>query len=254
MDFHIIGAGRGGTSLITGLIDAHPDCQVHFEEFSTKFLMGREWTDAENEVDPNIRASKRIQNFISACERKKREFPELKWGHKTTTEHVMGLSNGKNGFHGFHDDSSMMLSSSVDSSLLALFIQYTSHLKTIFILRDGRTCIPSKMKRAGLPLQEAILRWKYSVCVLSAMHDGLSENLLVLKFEELLKKPEEHLRQVCDFLEVSFSPKMMLGTNSSKIPQEYRRDGFDVSVTNISECDEEWINQIKEELIYCGYY
>lgn len=66
--FHLIGAGRGGTSLLAGLIDSHPDCEVCFEQLSTDFLMGCASTDAETVENSTIRASMRIRNFMEACE------------------------------------------------------------------------------------------------------------------------------------------------------------------------------------------
>ena len=90
-DIHIIGAGRGGTSLVTGLIDAHPLCEIIPEAFSISYLMGQQWTPAESEENPAVRVPLRIDNFMTACREGAMRSQSPHWGHKTTTEQIMGL-------------------------------------------------------------------------------------------------------------------------------------------------------------------
>lgn len=90
-DFQIIGAGRGGTSLLAGVVDAHPDCSVVFEAFSIPLLMGRTWTDAESIRSPSEQIRARVGNFLQGCEAESTRSPTKIWGHKTTTEQIRGL-------------------------------------------------------------------------------------------------------------------------------------------------------------------
>ena len=91
--FLVIGAGRGGTSLLAGLLDQHPRLEVGFEKFSVKYLMGRSL---------RLRAFGRRQRLLAdrtgafrrACLAESQRFPGLLWGNKITTEQLYGLENG----------------------------------------------------------------------------------------------------------------------------------------------------------------
>ncbi len=248
--FHIIGAGRGGTSLLTGVIDAHPECEVHPEEYSTKFLMGRQWTSAECEPDPEVRIPMRIQNFLTACERKAAEHPGKLWGHKSTTEQIKGLDD-INTESTFATDK-CAIAANAEFDALNCFTKYVAHIKTVFILRDGRSCVCSKVRRTGQPVEEAIRRWKYSVRLLDALRARVKD-LHVVKMEHLIRHPEENLRSICKFLGVTYTQEMLRGTQSTNMMEVYRRDGFYVSAIDVTDFDEPWLQDIREELVACGY-
>jgi len=195
--------------------------------------MGQEWTPAEAEADGSTRVRQRIDNYITAGERRAALFPGKLWGHKTTTEHILGLQT--DGF---------------DS--LTCFIDQTSGIKTIFILRDGRSCVRSKVARAGLTIDEAIRRWRYSVRVLLAMQQRLATFHLV-KMEDLVRNPETTLQAICDFIGIPFLPVMLSAPSSTSLNPEYRRSGFDRSAVDVSMIHDEWVAKIEEDLIACGY-
>jgi hypothetical protein len=246
--FHIIGAGRGGTSLVAALIDTHPDCEVYFEELSTNFLLGRVRTDAETMHDPAPRAKARIANFIGACEAHAAAFPGKLWGHKTTTEHIEGLGSsvGK--------DVACVPASGTDTDALEMFVESVADIHTIFILRDGRTCVRSKVMRTGQPIEEAVRRWKYSVRVMNAFK-ARAAHLLVVKFEELITYPEATMREVCAFLGVAYVTAVLEGTASIKLSPEYRSKIFDRSKLVLEDhADQKWVDDIRPELIANGYH
>ncbi|MGQ0445336.1 MAG: sulfotransferase family protein [Beijerinckiaceae bacterium] len=244
--FHLIGAGRGGTSLLGGLIDSHPDCEVCFEQLSTDFLMGRVPTDAETAENSTIRASKRIRNFMEACETLAAKVPDKLWGHKTTTEHIGALGSPA------ALDSTKNTERPVTACCLNLFVSSLSRVPTIFIVRDGRTCVRSKVNRTGQPLNTAIERWKFSIRVLSTLRAN-HERLLVIKFEDLVVSPRQVLPQVCDFLNVAYKEEMLRGTNSPKMMLEYRSDGFDHSKLEFEDNGEQWVADLRGELELAGY-
>jgi len=244
--FHLIGAGRGGTSLIAGLIDSHPDCEVCFEQLSTDFLMGRAPTDAETIQNATIRASLRIRNFMEACETHAAKVPDKLWGHKTTTEHIGALGGPA------ATDASKITEHPVSADCLNFFVSSLSKVPTIFIVRDGRTCVRSKVNRTGQPLNTAIERWKFSIHVLSAFR-ARHERLLVVKFEDLVVSPRQVLPQVCNFLNVAYNEEMLRGTNSPKMLPEYRSDSFDHSKLEFEDNGEQWVADLRGELALAGY-
>ncbi|MGH6839119.1 MAG: sulfotransferase [Methylocella sp.] len=244
--FHLIGAGRGGTSLIAGLIDSHPDCEVCFEQLSTDFLMGLAPTDAETIQNSAIRAAFRITNFIEACKTHAAKVPDKLWGHKTTTEQIGAL-----GWPAAMD-ASKHTEHPVSADCLDFFVSSLSRVPTIFIVRDGRTCVRSKVNRTGQPLNTAIERWKFSIHVLFALRAS-HESLLVVKFEDLVVSPRQVLPEVCNFLNVAYTEEMLRGTNSPKMLPEYRSDTFDHSKLEFEDKGEQWVADLRDELALAGY-
>ncbi|MES1200570.1 MAG: sulfotransferase [Pseudomonadota bacterium] len=239
--FHIIGAGRGGTSLLAGLVDAHPRCEVQFERHSIGLLLGQSLRPCEELPDFEARVRARVARFIAACGDEAALRPDLLWGHKTTSEQI-------NGLHRFGD----IRVSGRAFDAIGHFVDQMAQTPTIFIIRDGRTCVSSKMRRARLSIEDAIRCWKFSIALLRRTQASAAR-LVVLKLEDLVTNPEQELRRVCVFLGVDYDPVMLQGTANTKMAPEYRRIGFSRHVTAPVDPDPPWLNQIAEELYYCGY-
>lgn len=215
--FHISGAGRSGTSLMTGLIDAHPRCTVIPETLSKSLLHSGEGAPSE-----------RIARYMAACADAANEAAPLLWGHKSPTEHIEPM--GRDG--------------------LLEYIEATKHIPCVFMLRDGRTCVASKMRRKGIPLQRALELWQFSIWHLGRLRD-LGGPLLVVKYEDLVTNPAEELQRVCAFLGIEYEDAMLAGTASEKMQLGYRRAGFDAPAAIGPE--QAWFSHIAEDLAALGY-
>ncbi|WP_162560191.1 sulfotransferase family protein [Methylotetracoccus oryzae] len=237
--FHIIGAGRSGTSLLTGLIGAHSECHVVSERFSRPNLRPKDEEAASpGGLDIEARARARTQRFLDACTADALRFPAKYWGHKTTTDHVLGLLLWRGDVVDYGDP-------------IAVYVKLTKQIPTLFILRDGRTCVRSKVVRAGRAVDRAIISWKFSVNVLKRLRVA-GGPLHVIQFERLVAAPEPELQEICAFLGLSYQPGMLAGTMSEKMRPEYRREGFDLAPTKF-DANPVWVGEIAEELLYCGY-
>jgi hypothetical protein len=96
----------------------------------------------------------RLAHFTAVCNEDRARHPGDIWGNKVTTEHIGWLElNG----------------SRVD--VVARFAASVAEYRKIFIIRDGRSCVDSKVRRAGLPMIQAAVRWCYCVCVLDRLSD-----------------------------------------------------------------------------------
>ena len=217
--FLIIGAGRGGTSLLAGLLDSHSQLEVAMEKFARDYLMG-------SNPKPHL--------FKEACVKESKRYPGKLWGNKITTEQ-MSVLNDKD-FSGIHH----------------FFQEVLRGIKIIFILRDGRACVRSKMERKGLTLEEACCRWKYSVKIYQYL---LASNLekLTVTYEDLVVQPETVLKRICVFLGVSYESGMLEGVSSPKMQINYRKSYFDRSKLTWEEFPKEHLPLIQEELLSCGY-
>ena len=238
--FLVIGAGRGGTSLLAGLLDQHPRLEVGFEKFSVKYLMGRSL---------RLRAFGRRQRLLAdrtgafrrACLAESQKFPGLLWGNKITTEQLYGLE----------DHNRLNPGEAVDV-VDYFFREGVSGVRVVFILRDGRSCVRSKVERTGQSVESACERWKFSVRVYRYLRERHDDHVAI-RFEDLLQDPRKALQGVCDFLGVAFDERMLAGTQSRKMIPGYRRSGFDQSRLGLEGVPENCHALIESELRYCGY-
>jgi hypothetical protein len=207
LDLLVLGAGRGGTSLISSLLDAHPQLEVALEEHAPKYL-----------VQPDLlkfpTAQEQLKAFVAACDKDAR-ISKLRYGNKITTEQL-----------GFVEDFGKDLIARGQIRDLLM-----KDRKVVFIVRDGRTCISSKLERTGVDYATALGYWRHSVDLL---HYFQSENvdLHLLKFEDLLQDPRTCLTKVCSFLEIAYSETMLSGTSSDRILKDYRRKNLDRNLIN----------------------
>ena len=228
MDFLVLGAGRGGTSLLATALDAHPDLTVGFEQWAVAVLMGGSppWATRS--------ASERLDGFLDACRSEAWLASTERWGNKITTEQLAAVLPDR---------------LAVEASLRGPF----SQIPIVAITRDGRSCVASKMRRAGVSFEEACRRWLFSIDVVDALEKS-GENHYVLKYEDLVRQPRETLEAVCAFLGVRFHPAALTGTASEQMPVEYRREGFDVSaVAPPSELPPAWMDLLGPALAARGY-
>ena len=213
--------------------------------FSRECLLGEKMGDRNLVkrlfMTKNARIRNRIEAFRAGCCKEAAGHPGRIWGNKITTEHLMGLRG-----------SPSTGPADYDAAMKPFFELVFRDTKVLFILRDGRACVSSKVKRTGQPLETACRKWNYSVAVARYLTER-HKHLLVIRFEDLLRKPIEILSRVCSFLDVPYEENMIQGTMNDKIPSEYRKDALDVSKASTPYLPEEYFNLIKGNLLYCGY-
>jgi hypothetical protein len=139
-----------------------------------------------------------------------------------------------------------------DRQAIDRFFAEMGDLKRVFILRDGRTCVRSKMQRVGLSVEEACRRWQFSVRVFEAVRSDLASGIAV-RYEDLVLNPVDTLGPVCRFLGVSFGHCMLEGTNNEKMRVEYRQESFDRSKLALDDIPAGTFELIEPDLRACGY-
>lgn len=240
LDFLIVGAGRSGTSLLTALLDQHSQLSVGFEVGGVDCLLGRAVPELPGRV-----LDTRVSAFFEACRHAAATSGAPRWGNKITTEQLAGLNRQNLHQH---------LRGLPPVPVLEIFFnQYLAGVPVIFLLRDGRACVDSKMRRAGQDLEKACGNWLYGVEV----HDFLQSrpNTLFLRFEELLTHPRECLDGVLAFLGLEFEDSLLSeqGTRHPAMLPAYRRSGIDVSRAARPSADHVAVPLIGEALQRCGY-
>ncbi|MBZ0269938.1 sulfotransferase [bacterium] len=237
IDFLVVGAGRGGTSLLAGLLDAHPGLEVGFEHRSVATLMGHD----VKERGPGL-FDARVAAFLGGCRTEAARFPGRLWGNKITTEQILGLEDRNLE----HPDAPPI------DVLDRFFNEALAGVPVVFLLRDGRTCVRSKVRRTGQSVAQACERWRYSVDVWRFFRDCHLRNLTI-RFEDLVRQPRETMETVCDFLDVSWCEEMLTGTRSAKMLPEYRRAGVDEGPAALGDVPREVEETLGHVLAECGY-
>ena len=231
----MIGAGRGGTSLLTACLDGHSRLHVESEAFAADTLLGLKLPV----TDPRRLLGQRLDRFHACCEEARARHPGLVWGNKITTEHVFGL-----------EDHNALNPPYVD--VTRRLVERMAGYRIVFVLRDGRACIDSKVRRTGQPVALAAFRWRYSVQVLRSLRQTPSLRAVV-RFEDLVLEPRVVLEGVCDALGIAFEEGMLEQTESDLLVKEYRQPGFVAEKAAPAELPPEILAFIRGDLAECGY-
>ncbi|HQS09162.1 MAG: hypothetical protein B7Y12_08040 [Rhizobiales bacterium 24-66-13] len=209
--FLLLGAGRGGTSLLAGCLERHPALMIRAEFGGIAILMGGD----EAQVPPPSMArllDYRLARFRAHCEDDRKANPERIWGNKITTEQVLGLND-----HNLYN--------LAQEPVLDRFVAAMTGYRFLFIVRDGRSCVDSKVRRTGQSHVDAARRWCASVRVLE--HLGARGVLAgSFRYEDLVTEPEATLRKVAACVGVAFDPLMLEGACSPLLPPDYRHGRF----------------------------
>ena len=235
-DFLVIGAGRGGTSLLAGLLDSHPLLEVGFELHSIDTLMGRDINQETRHL-----FHERVSSFIRLCDESASLSTKKYWGNKITTEQIAGLEDHNN----TNTDGKIDIFDT-------LFNQYLHDKKILFILRDGRSCVNSKVRRTNQSMDTACKRWLYAVECYRFLREKHNNNLCI-RFEDLLLNPEHTLTSACKFLDVDYSPIMLNGVSNKKMLPEYQNTGLIRSKAAARELEDKFFIKIQQALVYCNY-
>jgi len=211
--FLITGAGRGGTSLLAAMLHQHPRLAVGFEQYAVSHLMNG-----------------KLDAFFSLCRQMAKKNPQSIWGNKVTSEQWQPAWQSR------PDE----------------VLKHLKNLKVIYILRDGRRCVPSKMNRAGLSYPEAVERWKFSIHLMEQWREKLP-HFYTLTFEALLQQPEKNLQSVCHFLKLPFHRSMLEATQSELLPEDYRHAGILPEKALSHPLPPQWEEDMRPELLRLGY-
>lgn len=234
--FLAIGAGRGGTSLLGACLSGHSNIEMAMELFGWSHLMGCSIAHRQ----PADIFTDRAKGFREGCLKEIKRHKGKMWGNKLTTEQLFGLED--------HN----ALNPPYQDMLARFFEEAIPEFNVIFIVRDGRACVESKVRRTGQTWEQAAYRWHYSVRVMKAVQ-ALARPVCVVRFEELLRDPQSVAGTMCEYLQLPFESAMLQQTGSTILMPEYRNQAFDQTKLQIPDVPESILAFLKADLEYCGY-
>ena len=96
---------------------------------------------------------------------------------------------------------------------MALISSALPEARFIHLIRDGRDVALSRRRRgmgADLELGRGARRWRNRVIAGRRQGDHLGDRrYLELRYEDLLRDPEDSLRRICGFLQLGYGPAML---------------------------------------------
>ena len=177
----ILGTQRSGTTLLTRILSTHPEIFIQ-NELPLDSIFEQDLDSFQ--IIKNIEAhfiSRYKNNIADYLSKRGNKF----WGLKDPqlTEHI---------------------------GLLELFLPSS---KFIIIVRDPRGVVNSYIDNKwglGTNAYSGALRWDKEVKLQIDFCERFPENILLLKFEDLIDELDNTLRQICCHLKVKFEPEMLL--------------------------------------------
>ncbi len=227
--FLIIGTGRSGTSLLAGMLDYHSGLQVGFERYAVSYLKGHDLPAAKSKL-----LSERIGNFKRGCVRERAQSSKY-WGNKITTEQIAALED----------------CATWPAYLDEFLAEVIGKRKVVFIIREGRSCVRSKMNRTNRSYDEVLANYKSSVRILEYFRAG-GLDMLECRYEDLVSNPQAELQRVCSHLGVKYEATMLAGSANRKMTSDYQYAEIRPAREN-QQFPEHWIRDMKQELIKTGY-
>ncbi|BFM06200.1 hypothetical protein GCM10025791_07670 [Halioxenophilus aromaticivorans] len=199
----VLGASRGGTTIVTAALGSHPEVAMLDEEFTGAVF---------HVTGGKIRGNKLcVPNQLEWSKRYHRCYKIL----------------GVNGFL-----RKRKLWNLIPRSELSL-MDYVARgpVQSVCILREPNAVISSIIQRERRSANIAAFRWQRCVEFIAQIHDqhGQHDNLLppaIVSFEGLVQSPEETLKRLCQFINLPYAPAMM---NAPSRNARYAGSGFDAS-------------------------
>ena len=197
----IIGAPRSGTTLLQRILS------VHSELFSIEGETG-------------------LFSYQNIFDKKRHHFnfksDQLTTLFKNSNDIIDFFTNAVNELKKNHHSSNRFVEKTPQHILhLPFLIKHFPNAKFIHIVRDGRDCYCSAQENSWVPqsrsIEEFARYWKK--CVYKAISVNATENVLTIKYEDLVSKPNDVIPKVMNFLDLETEPCQ---TDHTKIANDQR--------------------------------
>lgn len=224
----IVGLPRSGTTLLTCLVGSHPECIAMSECLSCE----------EGKI---VSPAKIIANKL-CCP------------NQIQLNHPPSRTLGQRLIDRFWTKPLIRLKGGVPEDCVPggsiSFSRYVEkkNAQLLFILREPNHVIDSIIRRGGQSQKRAMSRWIHGIQEMSAAYAKFDRVTYVVKFSDMIKKTEQVLQSICDFLSLEYQEDMHKGYQNT--PQ-YSRNSLDESVLNYSE--EDHLSKISNERAHRSY-
>ena len=261
--FFIIGSGRSGNTLLRSILSGNSDISIPPESYRIPFaikkfhiLNNRDWEDIVSQVLKEFEDCKEFYTWeidITDAQKRLENIADSKRTLSNIFDELFCTYAEK------HSPGSKIWGDKTPMNTLYLDWIGTvfPRSKFIHIIRDGRDVASSylKMERYDTIL-EAANRWINSIESAQSFGSKIKENYMEIRYEELVTKPEEVIKDTCDFLDIDYDSKMLDHTKQvkklgdtdkehhSNLSKPISSDSVGKWRNNLSESDQESITKL----------
>ena len=261
--FFIIGSGRSGNTLLRSILSGNSDISIPPESYRIPFaikkfhiLNNRDWEDIVSQVLKEFEDCKEFYTWeidITDVQKRLENIADSKRTLSNIFDELFCTYTEK------HSPGSKIWGDKTPMNTLYLDWIGTvfPRSKFIHIIRDGRDVASSylKMERYDTIL-EAANRWINSIESAQSFGSKIKENYIEIRYEELVTKPEEVIKDTCDFLDIDYDSKMLDHTKQvkklgdtdkehhSNLSKPISSDSVGKWRNNLSESDQESITKL----------
>ena len=224
------GSGSSGTTLLSHLLNSHPEihCGWELHLLSKKRLYERPFRYSRSEFArmlregfPTTGGKTDEESFVtSTCGRPVRDMTflcRLEW-HGISPENVCLLAESSGSFKEFIDrffreilnrsrKNRWAEKTPANCYTIGNFLDLYPSGRYVQVVRDGRDVVPSLMKK-GISLEEAVRTWTSMTAV--ALPYRRHPRYYEIRYEDLVRDPEDSLRGLMRFLELSGEPGSLM--------------------------------------------
>lgn len=198
----IVGCGRSGTTLLRAMLNSHSKTAIPPES-----LFIADYLRAEDNVDLNL-----IKKMILKEE-------ELRnWGINIDIEDLENTNSVKEIIEKLHNIYLIQKNKQYWIQKTPRFVRYYELLKRtytnsrfIVVIRDPRAVVNS-LKKSEVHRSNAYFgakRWKNDVVKGVELKQKYVDDVLEVKYEDLVRTPKDSLERICDFLDIKFEEQML---------------------------------------------
>jgi hypothetical protein len=261
--FFIIGSGRSGNTLLRSILSGNSDISIPPESYRIPFAIkkfhifnNRDWEDIVPQVLKEFEDCKEFYTWeidITDVQKRLENIADSKRTLSNIFDELFCTYTEK------HSPGSKIWGDKTPMNTLYLDWIGTvfPRSKFIHIIRDGRDVASSylKMERYDTIL-EAANRWINSIESAQSFGSKIKENYIEIRYEELVTKPEEVIKDTCDFLDIDYDSKMLDHTKQvkklgdtdkehhSNLSKPISSDSVGKWRNNLSESDQESITKL----------
>ena len=261
--FFIIGSGRSGNTLLRSILSGNSDISIPPESYRIPFAIkkfhifnNRDWEDIVPQVLKEFEDCKEFYTWeidITDVQKRLEDIADSKRTLSNIFDELFCTYAEK------HSPGSKIWGDKTPMNTLYLDWIGTvfPRSKFIHIIRDGRDVASSylKMERYDTIL-EAANRWINSIESAQSFGSKIKENYMEIRYEELVTKPEEVIKDTCDFLDIDYDSKMLDHTKQvkklgdtdkehhSNLSKPISSDSVGKWRNNLSESDQESITKL----------
>lgn len=216
--FFIVGCGRSGTTLLRTILNHHPKVAIPLESL---FII--DYLRSGSRVPPE-----KLRELMTM------EFEISEWGMRVTSGDLKDCTTAKELIDKVHDLYAAKHGKVIWGQKVPRFVRFGDLLKSnyprakfIHLIRDPRAVV-SSLIRSNVHRSNAYyasLRWLKDVRAGLDLKERYAEDVLEVRYEELVKRPKGTTERVCSFLGLDFDPAMLSyhKTNRSEYSSYYSK-------------------------------